>query len=284
MYKKPEVSAQAKILSAQVKAQFGLHVPHQAALELVAKMYGYTSWNACAADTQVSVTRPEKGVHALALSHVMNLVFSELGPWKGKEVALLDALRSAAFESDWSEADRKARALFDLRELVQSEDYALALPLLVPCIERQVRATEALLRQTGAGSHHEPEVLANDTVYDWRFQDDGDQDSQSPDPEDRQPYMLRITRDGDQFYVDIAVPHTKPDETEGTAGLSLFIEINDGKPCVHLTNDMYGDQLLSVYGVEEGVVVRTNNAEFDRVDDHSFAQSVGGQWLVTSSH
>lgn len=37
--------------------------------------------------------------------------------------------------------------------------------------------------------------------------------------------------------------------------LSLYIEINDGVPCVYLTNDALGDQQIRVFGTREGLVL-----------------------------
>lgn len=282
MYKKPELSQQARILAAQIKDRCEVALPHQAALEVIARLYGYRDWHSCVADqTPVLPMLPQTVLRQKALQHVMRLVFTQLGPWAGKEDRLLDALRDAAFEEDWSLADQKARALFDLGELVQSDDYALRLEELVPCIERQARATEDLLKSLANPVEPEADrVVLNETVYDWRLAE-GEDLAELPE-EDRQPYQVRITRNTAQFFVDISIPHTDPEDIDGTPCLSMFIEINEGKPCVHMTNDMYGDQLLSVFAIGEGLIVRKNDStvSFEDATSHPFGQRVEGHWLV----
>lgn len=43
--------------------------------------------------------------------------------------------------------------------------------------------------------------------------------------------------------------------------LSLVIEINDGVPCVHVSNDLIGDQRLAIFSTRDGVLVRTSESE-----------------------
>ena len=76
-----------------------------------------------------------------------------------------------------------------------------------------------------------------------------------------QAWLARVERDGVQFYVDITPPHQTPDELEGKPQLSLFIEVNEGLPCVHLSNDRYGDQVLTVFATEDGLYLRPDSAE-----------------------
>jgi hypothetical protein len=278
MYKKPELSAQARILSSQVKSRFGVTLTHQAALTVIARMNGYKDWHTCAKDLVTVPTLTVTDIRAKAIQHVMGLAFRQLGCWAGKEEELLSALRDAVSEQDWHLADKKCLALFDSGELKQNnEDYALQLKDLVPCIERQVQATEQMLRRLSGGS--EEDVILNETVQDWRISQ-----GESPDSlleEDLQPFELRLSRSQAQFYVDIAVPHTGPSDTEGKPGLSLFIEINEGKPCVHVSSDIYGDALLSIFGVGDGLVVRNNSPQaIEPAGEHAFGTRVQGHWLI----
>lgn len=280
MQKYPDYAKQARLLSKQIEGRGGVTLPHQSALEIIARLHGYRNWAACRAATDTVIARlSAAALRKKAINHVMRLAFTRLGSWAGKEEDLLSALRDTANEKDFRSKDRKALALFDDGQLRQSPDYVLNIDNLVPCLERQISATENLLRSL---AQEDPaDVLLNESIQDWRLAE-GYSKNELP-PEDCDTYQLRVTRNSNQFFVDIALPHTKVEELDGTPGLSLFIEINEGLPCVHVTNEVYGDQLLSIFGVAEGLVVRKASEEvsLSNAKDLACGQKVAGTWLVS---
>lgn len=62
-------------------------------------------------------------------------------------------------------------------------------------------------------------------------------------------------------------------DSKPTDRLSLSIEINDGVPCVHLTNDACAETLLSVFGSRDGLLVREGEGEFIHVKRHDLPES-----------
>lgn len=66
-------------------------------------------------------------------------------------------------------------------------------------------------------------------------------------------FEAKVTRQGSQLAVDIAPAHESPDDLEDVDQLGLVIEINRGRPSVHITNAVYGDMVLSVFASKDGL-------------------------------
>lgn len=95
-----------------------------------------------------------------------------------------------------------------------------------------------------------PQVLFDGPVLDWEVETD------VPDLTERQrqaKFEAKVTRDGSQISVDIAPAHKDPEALNDENQLALVIEINRGLPCVHLSNAVYGDIVLSVFGTKDGL-------------------------------
>lgn len=99
------------------------------------------------------------------------------------------------------------------------------------------------------------EIIFKADIRDWRM-DAGEAESVPLDQ--RKEYTLTLTRGNDsQFCVEI-----KPkNEEAGAPAMEAFIEINNGLPCIHLSHELFGDNCLHAFGVEEGIAVVPENEE-----------------------
>ncbi len=94
-------------------------------------------------------------------------------------------------------------------------------------------------------------------------------------------YRMEIFDNVNQFRVALAPRHRTPQEFDDKKlnGLDLFIEVNEGVPCVHISNDPYGDMVLSIFGTKEGLLVRRqdNELRFKAGADHPLAKLVNAE-------
>jgi hypothetical protein len=78
------------------------------------------------------------------------------------------------------------------------------------------------------------------------------------------PYRLIVERDGDQFRLCIVPDAVKdPIHSVGQNVLDIMLEINEGLPCLHLTNDPAGEMLLTVFGHAGGLLVREDEGALE---------------------
>lgn len=191
------------------------------------------------------------------------MFFHNLGTWRGKELSLLAGL-DAAFAAEEALGSRhveeRVHELTQVQgpvgvrpayEHLRHEEWKKAFEDLVAELAENL-ATEANLER---GAHCEG-ALFRGLARDWRV----GEGSMSADDVQAKPYDVSITRNGsgDQFYIDVVRPGLSPDELEGTPQMGLFIEVNKGLPCVHATNDLFGDQVLTVFFTEDGLYLRSN--------------------------
>lgn len=92
--------------------------------------------------------------------------------------------------------------------------------------------------------------ILNTKVKDWRF----GQGEPVP-PEDAQTFNLKGTMDEatGQLYLDLV-------DDKGF-GLSIIVEVNQGKACAHFSNYEWSDNLLHMFGLEKGIVVTPDSEE-----------------------
>lgn len=133
------------------------------------------------------------------------------------------------------------------------------------------QALEACSRLEGARTLHvaqaskpakaaEPEdaPLFQGPMLDWTVHDNDGNDI----PEHRQArYEVKVQRSQSQFFVDITPEGLTPDDLSGQHQMSLFIEVNEGLPCVHITNDVLGDQVLTVFATNDGLYLRPDSSD-----------------------
>lgn len=261
MYKNPELSAQSKNLRAALK-DVGFEVSHAQALELMARAQGNRTLHVA----QAKKARQGLNIADLALSQAASLMFETLGRYKNNVHGLLESIR-AGFALEDAEGSRAVEAaMCDIFEQEDSPRVSelfdrLRVDELPSEFEQLVQRLQAVL--VSAAGAPEPVASTEQLLYegpmlDWRVQEGFDL-AELPASQ-RTLYDVRVNRSGHQLYVDIAVPHQTPEDLEGTDQLSLFIEVNDGKPCVHLTNDRYGDQALTIFSVRDGLYLRPDAA------------------------
>lgn len=99
-------------------------------------------------------------------------------------------------------------------------------------------------------------------LQDWQV---GEVDDAELSPEQRRTFGVRVERTPASLLIDLALPHCDVDELEGTDQLTLMVEVNNGKPCVHIAAGVTADTGLSVFGTAEGLQVR-----FDEDGQNSF--------------
>jgi len=94
-------------------------------------------------------------------------------------------------------------------------------------------------------------------------------------------YRMEMFDHGNQFRAVIAPRHRTPEEFDAKKlnCLDLSFEVNEGVPCVHITNDTYGDMVLSIFGTNEGLLVRrqSDTLRFETGANHPLAKLVGAE-------
>jgi len=96
-----------------------------------------------------------------------------------------------------------------------------------------------------SGSESKP--LYKALMNDWRKSECPDE---LPDEEDKQ-YDIEITKTSlDQY--DFRITSCEDENV----GMGLYIEINRGVPCIHITDNPLGDNMLHIYAKEQGIVIQ----------------------------
>lgn len=82
-------------------------------------------------------------------------------------------------------------------------------------------------------------------IQDWRIGEGVVIDN----AEDKKTYKLKVNFDETtgQLFVEVDGGNDK--------GLSLFVEINEGRPCIHVGSELCGDNVFHAFGLDNGVVV-----------------------------
>ena len=104
---------------------------------------------------------------------------------------------------------------------------------------------------------HDEDVLYCGAIQDWA-RDEGVDNLTALQ---QRTFKAEVKKSGSQFFVEISLPHERLDEIDGTDQLSLFIEINQGLPCVHISNDLFGDQVLTVFASKDGLYLRPDSLD-----------------------
>ena len=263
MYKDPQLSSLAKRLREELASR-GAQLTQVQALEVLARLSGAKTLHVAHARHNAAVS-----IEGTALAQASDLMFESLGRFEGNVRGLLASITSAyALErTQGSRAVEQAvAALFEhqnapvvsalyqgfrLDELPALFDAGVA--RLTDSLERQVRATQ---RSQGSADN----LVYQGTVRDWRLSD-GAVLSELPEHH-RQLFDLKVAQNpGYQMFVDITPAGLLPDECEGKQMMSLFIEINEGRPCVHMSNASSGEQVLTVFFTEDGLYLRPDNSD-----------------------
>lgn len=280
MYTQPEVSRMAKLLAREF-AKLGVKLKHMQAMEIVAKIQGDRS---LAAHQSRARHKQPDAMH-LAKEHALSMMFASTGRYGSNADALFAELDAAFALEESGDIERAVWHIFE----------AAGAPVLHPHVEAvyrfdelhtvfnrhvadSLRLVDRTLFEARTMASSQPEVLFQGPMMDWRIQEG--EDIRELEEAAQRRFEGRLTRSGSQFYFDIALPHASPEDIDGTDQLSLFIEINQGRPCVHVTNALYGDQAVSIFGTKDGTLLRYDTDERTSHPSDAFSKSIGAHVLL----
>ena len=83
------------------------------------------------------------------------------------------------------------------------------------------------------------------TIQDWRIA----QGTEVEIASDKKKFALEVSLNSDQLYIDVS--DTKADGDY----LGIIVEINQGKPCIHISTEMGGDNILHAFSVGGNLIV-----------------------------
>lgn len=118
----------------------------------------------------------------------------------------------------------------------------------------------------------EDKIIIERRIQDWRCSDPDCKDTLSP--LDEKAYRLQVADQGDGVSLTIAPRHRHPDELANQHQLDVYADIQHGLPCVTITNQLYGDSLLSIFGTKDGLILRRNvsDLKFSLASDFPLAK------------
>lgn len=264
MHKTPEITQLAKNLKAELAGK-GLKVSHTQAMAIIANRFGARTLQV--EQARIEAKKPKWGVSELnqfALREAGAWMFTSLGRYEDNVQGLIKALRDSFLPKNDRNIDRLHY------ELLEEGDHPVVNPdncdyyrveELPALFDRKVAEIKRLAAQLlnpaeAVPANSAEEVLFSGTVRDWE-RETGDE---GLSPMQKRDFVADVKRNRSQFYVDISLPHSHPDEIEGTDQMSLFIEINDGLPCVHITNSIFGDQVLTIFATKDGLYLRPDSS------------------------
>lgn len=260
MYKTPELSQMAKILAEELGAH-GVNLKHTQALVMVARMLGARTLQAAQASAEV-----QAGVRAraCALAQAARVMFDTLGRFEDEPYGVISAIRHALARGEHAGSRAVEQAMHEL--FGQADSPVVSAAYEAHPVAALPELFDALIERLAAPLRHDAQRApeANETLYqgemlDWRV-GEGSALEELPETH-RARFEVRVQRSGQQMLLEIAHPHARPDDIEGTDQLSLWVEVNAGRPCVHLSNDIYGDMLLTVFATRDGLVLRPDESE-----------------------
>lgn len=257
MYKNPQASDAARQLKDTFK-QLGVEVPLTKAAEALARMEGYRTLHVAQAKNNAGVK-----IADVAKAQAQAVMFERLGRFEGKLDTLLEELRTLKFLTDAREVDALFGSIFRTNDApVLAPGYegltAEEIPDAFQALSERLK--KVLVDKAKAPEVQEPSPLYEGPMLDWMM-GEGLPDSEITEKSRKARYRVVVERSGSQLYVNIAPAHTNPDELEGKNQMALFIEVNEGLPCVHLSNALYGDMALSVFASSEGLYLREGDLD-----------------------
>ena len=110
------------------------------------------------------------------------------------------------------------------------------------------------------------DVVFETVLHAW---DEGEEQGTPSQAERRKAaYRLQVEKFGDQLRLAIVPDDVKNlMESDGRNVLDVLLEINQGLPCLHMTNDPAGEMLLTVFGHAGGLLVREDEGELEQADN-----------------
>jgi hypothetical protein len=247
MYKNPQLSDTAKRLRTELN-NFGCTVTHAQALEIAARLEGARTLHVAQAKKNAGVK-----IASVAKAQAQAVMFESLGAYVGRVDTLMAELDTLPHLTA-RDADELYRRIFRRENpvVLRSSEDVRADDIPVEFAKLVQRLQDVLVAQAQAPQPQESDPLYEGPMLDWRVLEDDD----APAYCREQAYRVVVKRSGHQFYVDIAPPHESPEDLDGKPQLSLFIEVNNGLPCVHMGNHLFNDQVLTVFSTQDGLYLR----------------------------
>lgn len=252
MYKDPQASAKAKLLTQELKA-LGFNLPHAKALEIIAKVDGGS--NLHVAQAKAAKARPSE--QALAEEHATRLMFKSLGSFEDAGVRkLFETLNTSDVTAGPTSSDEPTATpvMQPVYEAVPPAEWpALFARLVSESLELVLRLRTQPQRPNTDADH----VLYSGPMRDWK------QDARAEEmtARERRTFQMTAKRSFSQYYLDVALEGDTFDDAALTDQLGVVIEINNGFPCLHLTNRVFGDTVLSIFATADGFWLRPDGYE-----------------------
>lgn len=149
----------------------------------------------------------------------------------------------------------------------------------------QIRSTTSGIADTARGRQLEDpsRVVFRSTAVDWKLADNPEISFEELPAAHRRKYDVVVEHCGDQFRILMKPEGVDIDNFDGQPVLDMLLEINEGVPCAHLTNDPADAMLVSVFANEKGLIVRPDDGEWLRADNDGVPASLRAAAIETCS-
>lgn len=108
----------------------------------------------------------------------------------------------------------------------------------------------------------ESRVVFRSTALDWQLADNPNISLDEVPEEFRRKYDVIVEQYGYQFRMLLKPVGVDIDNFDGQPVLDVLVEINQGVPCLHMTNDPADEMLLTVFSTEKGLLVRPGDGDW----------------------
>jgi len=132
--------------------------------------------------------------------------------------------------------------------------------------EKEIRSV-AVIDPNNRALESEAYIVHKASVVDWQLADNPQISEEDLPLTMRTKYEVILEQCGAQFRVLMKPEGVNLDNFEGKPVLDLLIEINEGVPCVHLTNDPGDEMLLAVFATGQGLLLRRDGGELLSAQD-----------------
>lgn len=183
--------------------------------------------------------------------YLVKIATGELGLFRGRDVLMVSDTESLALHGKVLDLARKlSRSLGEPIETVTKPE--------LPVGPNPWQTIADSISPAG-----DRQIYYEGLIYDWRLGANGDNDIDYMPDHHRTPYKIEISNNGphsSQFLLRMAPEHDSPDDIDGRPQIDIFVEINEGVPCLHMSPYFYdGEAAISVFAAEgQKLVVRNN--------------------------
>lgn len=110
-------------------------------------------------------------------------------------------------------------------------------------------------------------VVFRASAVDWRLADNPQANTDEVPQSHRRRYDVVVEHFGSQLRCLMKPEGVHMDNFEGQPVLDMLLEINEGIPCVHMTNDPADAMCVTVLGHAQGLIVRPDDGEWLHAGD-----------------